>query len=443
MLLRNCRCFRFDPHQRTSQPTADSATNQTQAQSQIMKQSESLSDMDRPYLVIQSDWNEVLKDKNGEAWVSCYNNHDADSVDNKGIYGSLKNVGVSSGDNLPFITGSGKFSVEKVNQKSINIKHEDPNCSCLFVAPISTFPALHKKNINCLDTSSGGLGVSVCTDCKLRVWNSADGCVRRELDGHLGDVYVCKFFPSGLVILSGGADLQLRIWSIETGKCHVVLKGHVGAIHDVAIVGRGKNILSVSKDGTVRLWNCGSECCIGIIYKHDSSLNCCCISEISDNQFDLGQRTVAEDELEIDTTRKLLFVGAEDGFIKGFGLHSHVQIFEYNCGSPVNTCTTVSPCQVVCGTQNGSIFLFDITQPNAPILTWRYSSSPVLSVIKYKDGFFSSKGDGVCVFMTPNNDKMIQLTGSDCDPVYSLAFDGSNIFSSCRDGTIRKYSPTL
>lgn len=32
------------------------------------------------------------------------------------MYGSLKNVGVSSGDNLPYVTGSGKFSVEKVTQ---------------------------------------------------------------------------------------------------------------------------------------------------------------------------------------------------------------------------------------------------------------------------------------------------------------------------------------
>lgn len=32
------------------------------------------------------------------------------------------------------------------------------------------------------------------------------------------------------------------------------------------------------------------------------------------------------DELEIDTSGKILFVGTDDGFLKGFGLHSRVQV---------------------------------------------------------------------------------------------------------------------
>jgi len=50
--------------------------------------------------------------------------------------------------------------------------------------------------------------------------------VQRCLEGHYGDVYTCRFFPSGIVILSGGADTQLKIWSAETGKCAATLTGH-------------------------------------------------------------------------------------------------------------------------------------------------------------------------------------------------------------------------
>ena len=38
----------------------------------------------------------------------------------------------------------------------------------------------------------------------------------------------CRFFPSGKVVLSGGADLRLKIWSAEDGSCPVTLKGHTG-----------------------------------------------------------------------------------------------------------------------------------------------------------------------------------------------------------------------
>lgn len=70
---------------------------------------------------------------------------------------------------------------------------------------------------------------------------------QRELEGHLFDAYTCRLFPSGVVVLSGGADMQLRIWDAATGLCPVVLKGHVGTIMDTAIVDRGRNVISVSK----------------------------------------------------------------------------------------------------------------------------------------------------------------------------------------------------
>ena len=49
---------------------------------------------------------------------------------------------------------------------------------------------------------------------------------QRQLSGHYGDVYTCRFFPSGIVVLTGGADTQLKIWSAETGQCAATLTGH-------------------------------------------------------------------------------------------------------------------------------------------------------------------------------------------------------------------------
>jgi len=61
------------------------------------------------------------------------------------------------------------------------------------------------------------------------------------------DAYTCRFFPSGVVILSGGADCCIKIWSAETGDCPVTLSGHKGAIQDTCVVERGRNVISVSK----------------------------------------------------------------------------------------------------------------------------------------------------------------------------------------------------
>jgi len=49
---------------------------------------------------------------------------------------------------------------------------------------------------------------------------------QRELQGHAGDVYSCRLFPSGIVVLSAGADMQIKIWSAETGKEAATIIGH-------------------------------------------------------------------------------------------------------------------------------------------------------------------------------------------------------------------------
>jgi WD40 repeat protein len=58
---------------------------------------------------------------------------------------------------------------------------------------------------------------------------------QRRLDGHCGDVNTCRFFPSGVVVLSGGADCQLKIWSAETGKCAATLIGHQAGIKSFSV----------------------------------------------------------------------------------------------------------------------------------------------------------------------------------------------------------------
>ena len=53
---------------------------------------------------------------------------------------------------------------------------------------------------------------------------------QRNLEGHVGDVYTCGFFPSGIVILSAGADMMVKIWSAETGACATTITGHKAGI---------------------------------------------------------------------------------------------------------------------------------------------------------------------------------------------------------------------
>lgn len=50
--------------------------------------------------------------------------------------------------------------------------------------------------------------------------------IKTILKGHLSDVTAVQFFPSNLVLLTGGADFQLKIWSVIDGSNPVTLRGH-------------------------------------------------------------------------------------------------------------------------------------------------------------------------------------------------------------------------
>ncbi|XP_037281195.2 proteasomal ATPase-associated factor 1 [Rhipicephalus microplus] len=386
--------------------------------------------IEKPILSVQCNWNEALRERNGDAWVTCK------SRGQPGIHGKLRRTG-SSADGTPMVSTTDKFRVTEITKDTINVSHTDPNCQTCFIAPTTAFANVHKKSVACLDVTKGHLGVSASGTSEIRVWDSRTGEVRRDLEGHVWDVYTCRFFPSGVVVLSGGADMQLKIWSAETGKCPVTLKGHSAAINDTCIVEQGRNVISVSKDGTARLWDCGKSACLGTLTDtlHDC-INCCALGPVAIN---LGTRDEQASEREVATDGKLLVVGTEAGKLRGVGVHSRKTVFELDHPAAINCCCFLGQNCFLFGTQDGTVSVIDVRQTREPSITWKNSSSAVLCLLPYKQGFMVGRADGSCNFEALVGAESFSLTGPDCEPVYSVAYDGESFYTACRDGLIRKY----
>ncbi|KAM7308869.1 putative WD-repeat protein [Ixodes scapularis] len=387
--------------------------------------------VETPVLSIQCNWSDVLRERNGDAWVTCK------CRGQPGIHGKLKRTGLNP-DGTPVVSASDRFQVLGVTKNSIRVSHTDPNCQTCFLKPTTAFSNIHQKSVPCLDVTSGFLGVSVSGCNEMRIWDTRTGEVRRELEGHVWDIYTCRFFPSGVVVLSGGADMQLKIWSAETGKCPVTMKGHSAAIHDTCVVDQGRNVISASKDGTARLWDCGQSACLSTLaeFEHDA-INCCALG--SSAAIDLGCREEPSNDREVGTEGKLLVVGTEAGTFRGVGVHSRQTVFELKAPSAINCCCSMGQNRFLYGTQDGDIYMLDARQPREPSLTWANSSSPALSLITHKQGFMVGRADGSCSFEPLEGAQSFCLTGPDCEPVYHIASDGDCIYTACRDAVIRKY----
>ncbi|XP_072037310.1 proteasomal ATPase-associated factor 1-like [Amphiura filiformis] len=313
------------------------------------------------------------------------------------------------------------------------------NISTKFTAPSTSLADIHKRSICSLDVSSGGaLGVSASDDGTLKIWQTSDGLVRRDLQGHIGEASTCQFFPSGIVVLSGGLDTQLKIWSAEDGSCPVTMRGHGGAIRSTDVVDKGRNIVSCSSDGSARLWDCGQSKCLATVYKGDCPVNDCAVG-VASNSVDLGTPADSQSrDREVGTQDKLLLLATEGGELAGVGLHSRTKIFQVSSTSAFNCCTCVSPDTVIGGTEDGKIYVIDIRNTSEPKQIIQ-RSSPVLCVRAFKEGFIAGTGDGSCCYFNPTTGYLEEFTGSDCDAIYSVGYHGNHLYTACRDHIVRKY----
>lgn len=70
----------------------------------------------------------------------------------------------------------------------------------------------------------------------------------------------------------------------------------------------------------------------------------------------------------------------------------------------------------------------------------RKSVYTVYRCTKKSSSFVPFPGDGSCFRVNNLHETTLELTGPDCDPVYKVVSDGSAIYTTCRDGCVRKYN---
>ncbi|XP_014674763.1 PREDICTED: proteasomal ATPase-associated factor 1-like isoform X2 [Priapulus caudatus] len=325
-------------------------------------------------------------------------------------------------------------------KRSIRITHHDSGTTATFLAAGDIFSNIHSNSVLSLDVTTGGLGVSACSQDKLIVWETSTGQVRRMLEGHVSSIYTCRFFPSGIVVLTGGADMQIKIWSAETGQCAATLTGHTGGITGTAIVDRGRNMVSSSRDGTARLWDVGMSACLDTIANCGCMINCCAV-HVVDNAIDLGEPDKCPSDREVMTEGVLLLLACEDGTLQGYGLQSRKKLFEVTCTGAVNTCAFLSSTEVICGLQNGQLYRYDIRNISSPLQHWGESRGPILCVVPFHNGILLSTGDGSCLYRDVTKaESTLEFSGSDGDAIHQVAHAGRTVYTACRDGCIRKFS---
>jgi len=114
---------------------------------------------------------------------------------------------------------------------------------------------IETDSILAADISPDQTLIAVGSPSKLiRVYNTSDGTVNREIKKHTDWVTAVEFSPDGVLLATGDRGGGLQVWEAATGREFHTLRGHVGAITDVNWRGDANAFASSSEDGTIRLW---------------------------------------------------------------------------------------------------------------------------------------------------------------------------------------------
>jgi hypothetical protein len=88
----------------------------------------------------------------------------------------------------------------------------------------------------------------------IRVYNTLDGSVLREIKKHTDWVTAVEYSPDGVLLATGDRNGGLFVWEAFTGREYFALRGHTAMITDVSWRDDSNVLASASEDTTIKLW---------------------------------------------------------------------------------------------------------------------------------------------------------------------------------------------
>ncbi|MFD0684747.1 WD40 repeat domain-containing protein [Actinomadura fibrosa] len=122
-------------------------------------------------------------------------------------------------------------------------------------------------------TGYGSRVASAGRDCKIRLWNAADGAPLAVLTGHQDWVVGLAWSPSGHLLASTSDDRTARIWDALAARQRTVLRGHGNWVDGVSWSPDERLVVTCSADRTARIWAVAGGDQVAVLAGHEARVH--------------------------------------------------------------------------------------------------------------------------------------------------------------------------
>jgi len=258
----------------------------------------------------------------------------------------------------------------------------------------------HKKDIVTVGLSSGD----------ILILDAITGTSRSVLSGHTKNVISFAFSLDGALLVSGSNDNTVKLWDIQTGGVVKTFYGGAHSLCSVSISPDSATIASGTKNGAIRMWDVRTgECCRIIRHTLGSAMTCVNFLPTVPGRIMAASEGGSVQQWDIDGSRigletsgyHIAFSSDGSRFVLcGVGpptvqdsisgatiatLHSHAHRFSCCCFSPSG--------EFVAGVADATIYVWDITRSNAPLIGTFVPHDSNISSLVYSSSLVSASSD--------------------------------------------------